>query len=353
MCRGGWQPWQDGGGNIVILQRYRSRIRQRSGDLEDSHTMKLSLNRYPGEAGGIAPIGSIKLAKRKASYFLQSRGRSRDGIPYRLRRRLRGAARSPAPAAPNLSMPRLPRPGGSRLYPSPTLLFRERTSCAKTLSVKACLLVSRDPGHPWRSRSLNRMPGPAGRCLFVGRGERFRPRIRGTSSKCIWLRSWSQRAHARLDAPPHTAKRLRRPPTRPELDCALQPPSRLVNGMGTRSTLCPLYVPIGSLLSDGQVRRRPGFPRVKRLAAARWLRERLTRPLEGPLRPEAAAAGWSWITISRALGDIGAVSERCPSTRHFRWRLQGDNCVRWCRQTRGNGGIYWRAAPFFNGGKIW
>jgi hypothetical protein len=81
-------------------------------------------------------------------------------------------------------------------------------------------------------------------------------------------------------------------------------------------------VPIRELLSDGQVRPRPGLPRVKRLEAAGWLRERLTRGLEGPLRPEAEAAGWSWITIRRALEDIGAVSERCPSTGRFRWRLK-------------------------------
>jgi hypothetical protein len=84
-------------------------------------------------------------------------------------------------------------------------------------------------------------------------------------------------------------------------------------------------VEIRELLSDGQVRPRPGFPRVKRLEAAGWLRERLTRGLEGPLRPQAEAAGWSWITIRRALDDIGAVSERCPSTGHFRWRLNDLN----------------------------
>jgi hypothetical protein len=84
-------------------------------------------------------------------------------------------------------------------------------------------------------------------------------------------------------------------------------------------------VEIPELLSDGHVRPRPGFPRVKRLAAAGWLRERLTRGLEGPLRPQAEAAGGSWITIRRALDDIGAVSERCPSTGHFRWRLNDLN----------------------------
>jgi hypothetical protein len=55
---------------------------------------------------------------------------------------------------------------------------------------------------------------------------------------------------------------------------------------------------------------------VKRLEAAGWLRERLTRGLEGPLRQEAEAAAWSWITIRRALRHRG-VERAVPLNRSF------------------------------------
>jgi len=87
----------------------------------------------------------------------------------------------------------------------------------------------------------------------------------------------------------------------------------------------------GVLLS-GRRRRKPGPPADKQAEAARWLLGRLSAVpayigdgsdagQSGTLRGELKAAGFSYATLRQAFAAVHAVSERCPSTSRYRWRL--------------------------------
>jgi hypothetical protein len=88
-------------------------------------------------------------------------------------------------------------------------------------------------------------------------------------------------------------------------------------------------------------RRKSGPPADKQAQAARWLQDRLAAGpacIGGPdsgvgaegagdeptdsLRRQGRAAGFSYTTLRRAYFAVNAVSERCPKTGRFYWRLQ-------------------------------
>lgn len=76
---------------------------------------------------------------------------------------------------------------------------------------------------------------------------------------------------------------------------------------------------------------KPGPGTEKRDAAKEWLRERLSagpapvgdakEPAPNTLRADVKEAGLSWSTIRRAGDDLGVISEKCPFSGKYQWRL--------------------------------
>jgi hypothetical protein len=94
-------------------------------------------------------------------------------------------------------------------------------------------------------------------------------------------------------------------------------------------------VPAGGMAKPKRQGRKLRTPAGKRDEAARWLLARLSAgpayvgsPTDtdqaGSLVGELSAAGFSDMTLRRAFVSVGAVSERCPSTGRYRWRLSSE-----------------------------
>jgi hypothetical protein len=68
-----------------------------------------------------------------------------------------------------------------------------------------------------------------------------------------------------------------------------------------------------------------------------WLKERLKdgpvyvgdikSPEPGTIRAYVKDAGMSWMTIRRAMEQLGVISERCPFTKKFQWRFPKTDVV--------------------------
>jgi hypothetical protein len=108
-------------------------------------------------------------------------------------------------------------------------------------------------------------------------------------------------------------------------------------------------VPADGVVLSGRRRRKPGPRADKQAEAARWLLGRLSAGpayissaadsgQTGALLGELSAAGFSYMTLRRAFVAVGAVSERCPSTGRYRWRLASEKEAAEKRAGHGPGG---------------